>query len=82
MNAVYLQTQLYYFAEFRDGFKKQWLENFLDHEGLMNYHGFGGLKVDTNEYLSSMLHSPPVEHEVKMSWGNRLGGEICLYGIL
>ena len=40
----------------------------------MNYHGFGGLKVESNEYLSSMLHSPPVEHEVKMSWGNRLAG--------
>jgi hypothetical protein len=26
-----VQTQLYYFQEFRDGFKKQWLENFLDH---------------------------------------------------
>ena len=26
-----VQTQLYYFQEFRDGFKKQWLEDFLEH---------------------------------------------------
>ena len=68
------QTQLFYFQEFRDGFKRQWLEKFLDHEGLMNYHGFGGLKVSADEYLTSMFNSPPVEHEVKMSWGSRLAG--------
>jgi len=69
-----VQTQLYYFAEFRDGFKKQWLENFLDHGGLMNFHGFGGLKADARTYLAAMFNSAPVEHEVKMSWGNRLAG--------
>lgn len=69
-----VQTQLFYFQEFRDGFKRQWLENFLDHEGLMNYHGFGGLKVSADEYLTSMFNSAPVEHEVKMSWGSRLAG--------
>jgi len=69
-----VQTQLYYFAEFRDGFKKQWLENFLDHGGLMNFHGFGGLKADAKTYLAEMFNSAPVEHEVRMSWGNRLAG--------
>ena len=69
-----VQTQLYYFAEFRDGFKRQWLERFLGHEGVMNYHGFGGLQVKAEDYIREMLFSPPVEHEVKMSWGNRLAG--------
>jgi len=69
-----IQTQLFYFQEFRDGFKKQWLEHFLGHEGLMNYHGFGGLQVSADEYLREMFNSPPVEHEVKMSWGSRLAG--------
>jgi len=40
----------------------------------MNFHGFGGLKADAQTYLAAMFNSAPVEHEVKMSWGNRLAG--------
>ena len=69
-----MQTQLFYFAEFRDGFKRQWLEKFLHHDGIMNYHGFGGLKNASSAYLEHMLNSPPVDHEVKVTWGNRLSG--------
>ena len=40
----------------------------------MNFHGFGGLYVAADDYLKEMLNRAPVEHEVKMSWGNRLSG--------
>jgi len=69
-----VQNQLYYFQEFRDGFKRQWLECFYEHEGLLNFHGFGGLQVPASDYLSAMMESPPHVHEVRSSWGNRYTG--------
>jgi len=69
-----VQNQLYYFQEFRDGFKRQWLEHFLGHEGLYNFHGFGGLQCPAAEYLQTMMSSPPESHEIRMSWGNRYTG--------
>jgi hypothetical protein len=69
-----VQNQLYYFQEFRDGFKKQWLEDFQGHQGLYNFHGFGGLQCPASEYLRAMMSTPPEQHTVKMCWGSRYSG--------
>ena len=59
----FYKTQIYYFQEFKDDFKRQWLEGTLfaltqrhvklaiegfgGHKGLSSFHSFGGLHVRT-----------------------------------
>mmetsp|Transcript_13365 Transcript_13365/g.19261 ORF Transcript_13365/g.19261 Transcript_13365/m.19261 type:complete len:341 (-) Transcript_13365:74-1096(-) len=53
-----LQTLLFYLEQCRDVPSFRFLEGFKDHEGIFRYHGFNGLRVHWDEYLTELLREP------------------------
>jgi hypothetical protein len=56
-----LQTLLLNLGNSHEGPKIQFLENFLQHEGIANYHGYGALRVGWKHYLSTLFKTSPFE---------------------
>jgi len=69
-----VQTQIYYLNELHDQPNARFLGQFGDHEGLDEYHGFDGLNAEPENYISSLLATPPIKVGVS-SWSSvRFGG--------
>jgi hypothetical protein len=65
-----VQTQIYYLNELHDRPSARFVAHFMDHAGIDSYHGFDGLRVEPEDYISHLLSSPPATVQVRASSGS------------